>query len=105
MASHKYVWKSIDLVSEPTIDGVFPSTAGLCDDPSEGSVMGRLPVLHLQEEGRCGRQHQSLCLMVPATAIDRCHEFRPGDDRHAPRRCPLRNLLFLQSSYHIFYSQ
>jgi hypothetical protein len=55
--------KWIVLISKAANDGVSPSTPGLCDDPSEGSVIGRLSVLHLQEEGRCGEQHQSLCLM------------------------------------------
>ena len=32
-------------------------------DPPEGSAMGRVSVLRLQEEGRCGEQHQSLCIV------------------------------------------
>jgi hypothetical protein len=40
-----------------------PSTASLCDNPSEGSVMERLSMLRLQEEGRYGEQLESLCLM------------------------------------------
>jgi len=50
---------------EVTNEGLFPSTTSLCDDPSEGLAtrMGKRSVLRLQEEGRCGEQHQSLCLV------------------------------------------
>jgi hypothetical protein len=63
MTSHKYV-ENIVLISEMTNDAVFFSTAGLCDDPSEGIVVGTPSVLRLQE-GLCGEQHQSVCLVQP----------------------------------------
>jgi hypothetical protein len=41
----------------------FPSSTSLFDDLSEDSVIGKLSVSRLQDEGRCGEQHQGLCLV------------------------------------------
>jgi hypothetical protein len=41
----------------------FPRNTSSCDDASEDSVMGKLSVSRLREEGRCGEQHQGLSLV------------------------------------------
>ena len=62
----------IVLLFEVTNEDVFPSAQnpGLCDSPSEGSVIGQLSEFRLQEEGRYGEQYQGLSHAALATTID-----------------------------------